>query len=81
MEIPGTKLKEKMIPKSRARVDQAVWEAIKELPLDMNCGTPRSLLRFTRKTQKNRRSGDFLPCKLRRTKGTQEPINRDFLRH
>jgi hypothetical protein len=39
----------------------------------------RNLSRFAHKTPKNRRLGDFLPCKLRRTKGTQEPINRDFL--
>jgi predicted amidohydrolase YtcJ len=37
-----------------------------------------SLPRFTHKTSKNRRSGDFLPCKLRRTEGLREPDNRDF---
>ena len=36
-------------------------------------GQASSLLRFALKTQKNRRSGDFLPCKLRK-----EPINRGF---
>jgi hypothetical protein len=33
----------------------------------------RSLLRFARKTPKNRRLGDFLPCKLRK-----QPNNRGF---
>jgi hypothetical protein len=36
------------------------------------------LLRFARKTPKNRPWGDFLPCKLRRTEGSQAPDNRDF---
>jgi hypothetical protein len=30
---------------------------------------PSSLLRFARKTPKNRRSGDFLPCKLPKDAG------------
>jgi hypothetical protein len=36
-------------------------------------------LRFAYKTFKNRLTGDFLPCKLRRTEASQEPDNRDFL--
>jgi SAM-dependent methyltransferase len=36
-------------------------------------GSPRSLLGFAHKTLKNRRLGDFLPCKLRK-----EPDNRGF---
>jgi hypothetical protein len=36
-------------------------------------GTPSNLLRFALKTYKNRRLGDFLPCKLRK-----QPINCGF---
>jgi hypothetical protein len=40
---------------------------------DWSMDPARSLLRFVRKTPKNRRSGDFLPCKLRK-----RPNNRGF---
>jgi hypothetical protein len=37
-----------------------------------------SLLRFASESSKNRRSGDFLPCKLRSNRRFAEPINRGF---